>query len=594
MSCEVGGKHLKYAIAFAVLVAALVVLCILFFKSIAEDESYSISGTYSHAAVSTDAAQCAKIGRDVMETLNGNAVDSVIATLFCMGLVIPESLGLGGGSFITLYNATTRQFVALDAREVAPPYSYPGMFGSNPSEARYGVRSIAIPGELQAYHKLHSQFGSVPWSQLIEPSIKLAYEGFTVGEHFASAIASKWKLINDSDLRAVLTDPSTGQPYVEGSKMKRIDLAETFKSVSREGVNAMYSPNGSVVNELIRDLNGKGSNLTVDDIVNYQINQYEPYAYKLANGHTLYSVEAPASGLVLAFIVDVVLQSFQGHKLPLTTQVDTNLYYARLIEAYKFGYALRSFLGDPHFDNTLETEFYLRDPAYRRQVVTNILTMTATNDNSSYYYPESLLENASSDPAHDQGTSAVVVVDTAGSTVAVCSSINQYFGSFVISQSTGIMMNDVMDDFSSNFTNQYGVETKTSFNKVEPGKRPMSSMAPVIVTNDLTGQVVLALGASGGSKITSAVANIILRSLLFEKQLDVLIEEKRIHHQLIPMLVEYEDGFDKEALKYLRGLGHQVKGVIGRTSIVMAIQRMSNGLYRAVTDPRKMGAVDGF
>lgn len=308
MSCEVGGKHLKYGIAFALLVAALVILCILFFKSMQEDETYSITGTYSHAAVSTDAAQCAKIGRDVMESLNGNAVDSVIATLFCMGLIIPESLGLGGGCFITLYNATTRQFVALDAREVAPPDAYEDMFGNNASEARFGVRSIAIPGELQAYHRLHSQFCSVSWSRLIEPSIKLAYEGFTVGEHFASAIASRWKLINDSDLRAVLTDPSTNKPCIEGDRMKRLDLAETFKSISREGVSAMYSHNGSVVNKLIRDLNEKGSNLTVDDIVSYRVNQYEPYAYKLANGHTLYSVSPPASGLVLAFI-----------ELPLTT-----------------------------------------------------------------------------------------------------------------------------------------------------------------------------------------------------------------------------------------------------------------------------------
>lgn len=594
MSCEVGGKHLKYAIAFAILVGALVVLCILFLKTMTEEETYDISGTYSHAAVSTDAAQCAQIGRDIMERLDGNAVDSVIATLFCMAIVIPESLGLGGGSFITLYNATTRQFVAIDAREEAPPDSFDGMFNGNASEARYGVRSMAIPGELRAYHHLHSRFGSLRWSQLLEPSIRLAYEGFTVGEHFASAIASKWKLINDSDLRTVLTDPATNKPYIEGGKMKRHDLAETYKAISKEGVHAMYSSNGSVVRHLIKDLNEKGSNLTVDNMINYQVHAYPPYEYKLANGHTLYSVNPPGSGLVLGFIVDIVLQSFRGHKLPLSTQQDINLYYARLIEAFKYAYALRSLLGDPRFDPVDDTVHFLKDATYKQQLVTNILTMTQTNDNGSHYYPEEMLEKALGDPAHDRGTSAVTVVDASGSTVAVCTSINQYFGSFVLSKSTGIIMNDEMDDFAGNFVNQYGLNTSTPFNRVAAGKRPMSSMAPVIITNDLTGHVALSLGASGGSKITSSLANIILRSFLFELPLEKLIDEKRIHHQLNPNLIEYEDGFNKETLQYLKSLGHQLKRVIGRTSIVMAIQRMQNGLYKAVTDPRKMGAVDGY
>ena len=597
MGCEVGGKHLKYAIAFAFLVTALVILCILFFRSLnppPPNHPYSLNGIFDHAAVSTDAAQCASIGRSILQNHSGNAVDSAIATLFCMSLVIPESLGLGGGCFITLYDSKTQEFVTVDGREIAPSYAFDGMFKNQSTESRYGIKSIAIPGELKAYHALHSKYGSLPWSVLVEPSIKLAYGGFAVGAHLAEAIAGKYPLMNDTDLKAILTDPNTKKPYVEASIMTRHDLAETYKNVSKEGVDSIYSVNGSVVNNLINDLNGKGNNWTVDDIIEYKVNEGPAYAFNLDNNHTLYSVDPPGSGQVLGFIVDIVLRTYRGHKLPLSVENDSSVYYGRLVETFKYAYALRSLLGDPVFDDVNIALNYLKNDSFREEVAQNITSMTKTINNATSYFPSEMLAARTAGPVRDRGTSALVVIDESGSTVAVGSSINQYFGSFVTSKSTGIIMNDVMDDFSNHYSNQYGVISNTTYNLVGPGKRPQSSMAPVIVVSKATGQVVMAAGASGGSKITSSTANVILKGFLFDQPFEDIIDEKRLHHQLMPMLIEYEDGFDKKVLKHLESLGHKLHKVIGRTSVVMAIKREASGKIKAVTDPRKMGAVDGY
>ena len=593
---EVNGKQLKYITTSALVVAALVILCILFLRSNhgPPNNSYPMTGTFDHAAVSTDAAQCASIGRSILQNHSGNAVDSAIAALFCMSLVIPESLGLGGGCFITLYNSTTKEFKFVDGRDMAPSYAFDGMFKNQSDEARYGLKSIAIPGELKAYHALHSKYGSLPWSVLVEPSIKLAQEGFAVGSHLAAAIASKWPLINDTDLKAILTDPKTKKPYAEASIMTRHDLAETYKNISKEGVESIYSVNGSVLNNLISDLKGKGSNWTVGDITEYKVNEGPAYAFNLVNNHTLYSADPPSSGQVLGFIIDVVLRTYRGHKLPLSKETDSSVYYGRLMEAFKYAYALRSLLGDPTFDDVDVALKYLKNDSFRERVAKSITSMKKTINRANSYFPSETLATRSSGPARDQGTATLVVIDATGSSVTVGSSINQYFGSFVTSKSTGIIMNDAMDDFSNHFSNQYGVISNTSYNLVSPGKRPQSSMAPAIVVNKATGQVVMAAGASGGSKITSSTANVILKGLLFDQHFEEIIEEKRLHHQLLPMLVEYEDGFDKKVLEHLESLGHKLHKVIGRTSVVMAIKRETCGKIKAVTDPRKMGAVDGY
>lgn len=567
-----------------ILIIAIIVLCILFFQVVEETSSQSASQLFSKAAVSVDAKECAVIGGDVLRR-NGSAVDSAIATLFCMGLVIPESCGVGGSAYWTILDSKTKKVTVIDARDVAPSYSTPDMFIN--SDPYFGVDAIAIPSEVAGSWEAHQRFGKLPWASLIQPTIDLARKGFPVGHHLHNAISGKYSQIiqHDDDLKKIVTNAETGLPFKEGEIMRRLDLANTLEIIAHEGKDSLYSPRGTLLPILLSDLRRKGSRLSEQDFFNHRIRVYEEIPPRIIRGgFKIYSTPLPASGHLLGFILDTM------SRLICETTSDKT-FYASLVEVWKFGYGQRTLLGDLDYEDqeTKDANDRIMDPLFSAQVADIIRKMDGKTSNNGSFY-----ESSGSAFKPDSGTAALSVLDPEGVTVSVDASVNAYFGSMVVSPSTGIMMNNGMDDFvTRNTSNSFGVKP-SRHNRVAAGKKPLSSMCPVIIT-DGDDRFIMTVGASGGTQITSSISLVVLKHLYQNKTLHQAIDESRLHHQLYPMEVKHEDDFPEDILEDLRERGHKTAPIVGRGSIVMGIARdAASGQLEAVSDFRKGGDVDGF
>lgn len=223
--------------------------------------SSSQLGIYDHAAITTDTVQCAAIGKKMLMK-GGSAIDAAIASLNCMAVVIPESLGLGGGCFITYYDYKEKKSYVINARETAPSYAHDGMF-NNSNDSMRGPLAVAIPGELKGYHLAHQKWGKLNWTDLFEDAIDIAMEGFEVSEHLATAIKQQQRWIRSDDFNLKDVFMKNGELLKEGDKLKRPKLAGTMKKVAEQGADAIYSEDGEVGKDLIADLKLQGKRLII-------------------------------------------------------------------------------------------------------------------------------------------------------------------------------------------------------------------------------------------------------------------------------------------------------------------------------------------
>ncbi|XP_063225047.1 scoloptoxin SSD14-like [Bacillus rossius redtenbacheri] len=542
--------------------------------------SASPLGVFAHAAVATNGGPCAGIGRDVL-LRNGSAVEAALAALFCEGVACPQSMGLGGGFHMTVYRRASRTAYSLDAREVAPAAATVDMYHGDQSLAQLGGLSVAVPGELRGYAALfnHTDFrsGNVQWSDLVEPTIKLCEEGVEVTPYLAGILKSKEAIIKQNpSLSEILVDNATGGVWLAGDKLRRPQLAETLRVISKEGPEALYT--GSLVDGFVKDVRDLGGIITRQDMADYSVRWAEPAVARLDDGDlTAYSMPLSGSGHLVAFMLQV-LDGFLPERPNVTA-------YHRVAEAMKFAYGRRTQLGDPAFVHSLDDLLSnLTSREYAEQIRAQI------NDSATW-----------SDPAHygavvaqagDHGTAHISVLAPNGDAVAVTSTINLLFGAGVRSTSTGIILNDEMDDFSApNITNAYGLPPFPN-NYIAPGKRPLSSMAPTVVV-DGAGDVRLVVGAAGGTKITTATTLVAINNLWFNNTIKEAVDASRIHHQLLPMELQYEYGFLKQYVTGLRELGHEMLRLESAGSSVTAISRQDGQIY-ANADYRRNGSIAGF
>lgn len=549
-------------------------------------ETPSTLGKFKHFAVSTDAKPCAKVGSDILAR-GGSAVDGAIGTLLCMGVVIPNSLGLGGGCLMTLYNAKTKEAVVIDGRETAPDFATENMFADQPLKASRGPLSIGIPGELAAYWKAHQMYGKLKWSELFETSIEFAEKGAPVVEHLAYAFRAKnHARYITQPMAAVYTNNKTGQYYEEGEILVQKELAETLKRIRDNGVSEFYG--GKTGQLFVDDLKMQGGNITLDNLIKYEALVKKPLVFKLANDTTLHTQPTPGSGIVLSIILRIMkeLGYYKTHK-PQHTFEGASLYYHRLVEAFKFAYAQRAGLEDLP-DNPVRMEELLKNLMSEHFIKEAVHKIDNTTHESAYYGSLDYF-------SEDHGTAHVSVLDSDGNAAAVTTSINLYFGSGLISPRTGIVYNDVMDDFvSPNLVNRFNLPP-TKYNHIKPGRRPLSSMAPSVFT-DADGKVKFIIGGSGGSKITTAIASVSLRHCFLGEDVKTAIDGPRVHHQFMPNQIAHEQNFSKDLLHSLTTYGHAVKPITDRSSVIMAIaisQTNETKLITANSDHRKGGSIDG-
>nr|WBW70147.1 venom protein [Lampona murina] len=578
-------------LALLTLVVVVVVVCFLLPR---EDKpfwpsyvSQSKLGKYERAAISSDAAPCVSIGKDILQR-NGSAVDAAIAILFCMGVHNPHSMGLGGGFLMLYYNRTKRAATFIDAREVAPLDATEDMFHANATMAAEGGLSIAVPGELAGYKHAHNQYGRLEWKELVQPTIEMCRQGIEVSPHLERAIKmTKEKLIEFGAIGDVFLKNGT-DPYVAGERLKMPTLANTLEAIAKQGTKALYGRNNELAKKFREDLEKAGSIITEDDMALYSPFMREPLEVNLRKNTTLYGVLPPGSGPLLAFMM-LVLDGYADMDESAKEDKDkAALAYHRIVETFKYAYSFRSLLEDKGDDDPGIDELTkkITSKEYVDEIRSRISDSKTYNDLSHYDFKW--------DFAEDHGTAHLSIVAPDGDAVSVTSTINQYFGSKILSPSTGIILNDEMDDFSSpNITNLFDVPP-TPKNHIKPGRRPMSSMTPMILT-DGDGNVKLVLGGNGGTMITTGVMQVAARSLFFGEDIKQCIDAPRIHHQLKPNVLHYEKDFPEVMVEKLRKFGHDVEEWnMGMMSIIMGVQRGEDGYLYANSDYRKGGDVGGF
>nr|CAD7606563.1 unnamed protein product [Timema genevievae] len=290
--------------------------------------------------------------RDILMK-NGSATEAAIAALFCEGVACPQSMGLGGGFFMTIYKRATGKVYTLDSREVAPAAATENMFHGDSNLSQRGERvvsyfsgglAVAVPGELKGYQVLfdHPELksGNIDWRDLIEPTIKLCEEGLEVTPYLANVLQSQEESIkNRQTLGDILINNATQKVWQIGDKIRRPRLAKTLRTIISEGAEALY--NGSLTKDFVKDIQDLGGIITEEDMANYSVKWSDPVSAQLRGNFTLHTMPLPGSGDVLVFMLNI-LNTF----VPATTDVLT---YHRIAESMKYAYGRRTELGDTDF-----------------------------------------------------------------------------------------------------------------------------------------------------------------------------------------------------------------------------------------------------
>ncbi|RZC51506.1 hypothetical protein C5167_019927 [Papaver somniferum] len=474
-----------------------------------------------HAVVAADDARCSEIGA-VMLRHGGHAVDAAVATCLCLGVVYPMSSGIGGGGFMVVRSSSTGKAQAFNSRETAPLAASKDMYANNLMNKSVGALSVAVPGEIAGLHEAWVRYGKLPWSKLFQPAIKLAKEGFVVSPYLEMGInRTKSNILADTIGLGRILAPK-GKLLRAGDTCYNIQLGRTLEIIAKKGPRAFY--NGNLGKKFVKDVKKAGGIITMKDLRDYKVDITDAVSVNVM-GFTVLGMPPPSSGTLGLSLVTNILSGYGSLDF-----LKSPLGLHRFIEALKHMLAIRMNLGDPKFVNTTKYEADMVSPSFAAKLRRKILDNTTFS--SDYYLPKwSQLD--------DHGTTHFCIVDADRNAVSMTSTINSYFGAGLLSPSTGIVLNNEMDDFSAPTEISKTRLPPAPANFIAPNKRPLSSMNPVIVLKDnqLTGVV----GASGGLFIIPAVIQVFLNH--FVKGMEPLsaVKQPRVYHQVVPNVVLYEN-----------------------------------------------------
>ncbi|XP_043106547.1 glutathione hydrolase 5 proenzyme [Puntigrus tetrazona] len=515
---------------------------------------------FTHAAVSADSSMCSDIGRDMLLE-GGSAVDAAIAALLCTGLVNPQSMGLGGGAIFTIMDKTGKVKI-ISSRETVPKGVGADLLKKCPKTFTFATGShwIGVPGELRGYEKAHQLYGKLPWAKLFEPSIKLAREGFPMPTYLIHFLKKDiiQSLIKSTELCELFYESKTDLRLRDTLKFPQ--LAKTMETISKEGADAFYS--GQIAQDLIQDVQERNGTLSLDDLRDFQVRVSDAWSVQLGD-YKMHFPPPPAGGAILSFI----LKLMHGFGLsPVSNQGEQKTLNLHLfLEAVKFANGQKRNLKDPYFHSRIN---YIKDEKFIDGIRALI---TRDTHNASYY---------NITPSVDRfGTTHVSVLAADGSAVSVTSTINHMFGAAVFSPKTGIILNNELADFCGRA------------DSVAPGEQPPSSMAPTILQSQ---ERTVVIGGSGGSFITTAMAQSIMNHLWFGMNLNESIAAKIVYVDS-KNKVQFEHGYDSSLIAAMREMKHDVKNADIYTffNVVNGISKEGQCIS-AVSDARKYGGSAGY
>ncbi|XP_071493203.1 glutathione hydrolase 1 proenzyme-like [Diadema antillarum] len=537
------------------------------------------SSVFQSAAVASDVDICSKMGSDILRK-NGSAVDAAITTQLCIGLVNSQSSGLGGGFFMVIYSQSTGESRFLDARETAPLAANEAYVANLlAADSPFGIQNTAVPGEVRGLWEAHQKYGSLPWSDLFQPVIELAENGYRATEHLDVTLQRMIKKKNLSEYTGAwdIYMREDGSPKRAGDLVQNRLLAQTLRAIAANGSDEFYT--GNTAQKLVQEIQELGGIITAEDLANYTTRWGDALSSPFGDGGTLLTTGSPSGGPVLQFITNV-MQAFNLTSADFASPDALVLTYHRFLETLKFAYGLRSHMGDSDSPKVRQVLADLASLDVAREVAASIPHDAVTHTNISYYQVAPRVSSTLG------GTSHLNVLAPNGDAVSSTTSVNYRFGSSIRSSTTGLIFNNEMADFSL---------YDTSPNFVEPGKRPLSAMGGLIVL-DKEGKVKFVEGSAGSKRIISINAWMALATVLGDIPLSEAVDEPRIHCELRPpnIVADYEENFPQKVLDGLSRLGHSLTELETWLSVVEAILRDDDGRILAYSDQRKGGAPAGY
>lgn len=539
--------------------------------------------TAKHGMVVAGHPQAAEAGLSVLKA-GGNAIDAAVATSLALGVAEPYGSGLGGKLMLLYFDAKSGRTFAVDGMDAAGSVTAAAFLKLPPEMRTYGYGSVCVPGLAAGLWAAHRRWGAKPWAETVQPAIALARAGFRVLPKTRGHFVEQEKKLRRGDAEIARLYLVNGALPEEGSLLPNADLARTMEALAREGRNGFYR--GPVARAIVAAAQGGGGWLTLDDLEKYEARTTEPATMEF-RGYTIYSGPPPTSGAALFLPIMKALESesLAGGSLRSAANLDTlgrvwraaqpNI--AKVIgDAPESYFLLEKLLAPDAIAELRATAF--GPPRARRKVVS----------------AEPAAENPLLYESAMAATTHFAVVDRQGNIVCATQSQSLHFGAGVVPPGTGVVMNNSMSNFTT-------TEPK-SLNYVAPGRRPRSTIGPTIVLR--AGRPVLAVGIPGASRIPTALLQVLLDRLVFNRPLAEAIGDTRIHFQSPlqgggPDAVEAEQSLpaaDAEALEkrgwnvVLRepaGTGHHFGGI-------NAIEFNPDGTLSGYADPRRTNAAAGY
>jgi gamma-glutamyltranspeptidase/glutathione hydrolase len=493
--------------------------------------------------VVTAQAHATRVGVEVLRQ-GGNAIDAAVAVGYALAVVYPAAGNLGGGGFMTVQLADGRRSF-VDFRETAPLAATADMYldargNVVPDLSTRGHLAVAVPGTVSGLEFMRSKYGSLPRARLIAPAIRLAAEGFVLEQGDVDLLHEATQdFRKDAASAAIFLD--RGEPWQVGARLRQPDLARTLRLVSQHGTDGFYR--GATAAKLLAANRAGGGILANADLERYSTRELAPLECSY-RGLKIVSAPPPSSGGVVLCEMLQVLEAYPLREYGWGSARALHLE----IETMRHAYVDRNFLlGDPDFQNNPIAELLASDYAAR---IRTQISLERAGDSRAI--------KPGIEPREGRHTTHYSIADRFGNAVAVTYTLNDWFGARVTAAGTGVLLNNEMDDFTAKagVPNLYGL-VQGANNKIEPGKRPLSSMTPTIVLRE--GKPWMILGTPGGSRIITAVFHTLINVIDFGMDLQEAVDAPRIHQQWLPEETFVEArAMSPDTRRILLDMGHRL------------------------------------
>ncbi len=533
-----------------------------------------------HGMVVTQEAEASRVGLDVLQR-GGNAVDAAVAVGFALAVTLPRAGNLGGGGFMLIHRADLNKTTAIDYRETAPGATMKDDFldangAADPFKSRYSGLAIGVPGTVAGLELAWRKYGSgkLSFAELVAPAVALARRGLTVDQDvadslpFARATLARWPAS-----ARIFLKPDGSAPQL-GDHIAMDDLAVTLQTIAEEGPAGFYK--GPVARKIADAVQAAGGRMTTADLANYRAVEREPVmgSYR---GHVIASMPPPSSGGAHVIEILNILEGFPMREWGLNSAASIHA----MAEAEKLAYADREvWLGDPDF-----VKVPLNGLVSKRYA--DMLRATIALDKAR---PAADIRPGEPQRYESDQTTHFSIVDKDGNAVSNTYTLNFSYGSGLVAEGTGVLLNNELDDFAAKpgAANAYGLMGGDA-NAPGPSKRPLSSMSPTIVL-DPQGNVELVTGSPGGSRIITTVVQILLDVIDYQLNVAEAENAPRVHDQLWPDELRIERGISPDTVKLLEAMGHKVvlREAMGSANTIL---RAPDGTLTGASDLRQRGTL---